>query len=89
MAAVALFRNAKGMLAKIADCFVTMLNQADMLGQLDSMRRSLYDSFDECEKLKPISPACRKTFVTVVISLRHDLYKIKVALLTMNANVQG
>ena len=49
MASVALFRGAKGMIAKIADCFVTMLNQADMLGQLDQMRRSLYESFDECD----------------------------------------
>lgn len=28
-------------------------------------------------------------FITVVIALRSDLYKIKIALITMNANVKG
>ena len=32
MASLALYRDARGMLQKIADCFVTILNQADALG---------------------------------------------------------
>ena len=60
MASLALFRDGEskgrsGRIHKIADCFVTILSQADALGQLDSLRRSLYESFNDCEGLKQIS----------------------------------
>jgi len=54
MASLALFRGAKGMINKYAECLVTMLNQADMLGQLESMKRSLFESFNDSEGLKKI-----------------------------------
>ena len=52
MGSLALFRGAKGMISKLAECFVTMLNQADMLGQLDQMKRVLNDSFNDHDSLK-------------------------------------
>ena len=89
MGAAALWGEGRPGRAKVADCFITILNQADALGQLDSLKRSLMASFDDIEGLKQASQQLRQTFVHVVITLRADPYKIKVALTTLNATLNG
>ena len=53
------------------------------------MRRSLYESFNDCEGLKQLNPSVRQAFIYVVITLRSELQKIKIALLALTANVTG
>jgi len=55
MASLALYRGIRGKMPKYSECFTAILNQADALGQLDYMKRSLFDSFNECENIKQIS----------------------------------
>ena len=47
MAATALDRSTPQFLPKVAQCFVSILAQAEMLGQLEGMRNALASSFDQ------------------------------------------
>lgn len=89
MGATGLHREGRSGLQKVQECFITILNQADALGQLESMKRSLMSSFDDIEGLRQASHQLKQIFVYVVITLRAEPHKVKLALIVLNANITG
>lgn len=90
MAATAMDRGSSNeIIGKISQCFVSILAQAEMLGQLEGMRTSLQNSFDQCPMLQPMDQRVRQSFVYVVMTLREEQVKVQLALKTLNWNVTG
>ena len=77
MAATALDRGTPQFLPKVAQCFVSILAQAEMLGQLEGMRGAIANSFDQPgSQLNAMDARVRTSFVYVVMTLREDLMKV-------------
>ena len=89
MAATALDRGSKSIIAKVGECLVSILAQAEMLGQLEGMQASISNSFTQCAQLQEVEQRVQKSFVFVLMTLRHDFYRVKLALQTLNRNIQG
>ena len=53
------------------------------------MKRSLMASFDDIEGLRQASHQLKQIFVYVVITLRAEPHKVKLALIVLNANITG
>ena len=90
MAATAMDRgNSNDIIGKISSCLVSILAQAEMLGQLEGVRAALTNSFDLCPMLQPMGERVRTSFVYVVMTLREERVKVHLALKTLNWNVTG
>jgi len=58
-----------------------------MLGQLEGIRGAITGSFDACPALQGVEQRVRTSFIFVLMTLRSDLYKVKLALQTLNRNI--
>jgi len=88
MAATALDRGSKSILGKVSECLVSILAQAEMLGQLEGIKVALTKSFETCELLQSLDQRVKTSFVFVVSTLRGNQPQVKMALQTLNRNVQ-
>ena len=73
MAATARERNSDRISRKTANCLVNMLAQAEVIGQLDSMRQALDTAFAQVPELSALPKPVHRIFMIVVIGLRNEM----------------
>jgi len=76
MAATAADRGQPSIIGKVSQCLVSIMAQADMLGQLEGMGSALQSSFDQCPMLQVLDPRVKLSFVYVVMVLREEQHKV-------------